>query len=394
MRSLRRSAPRPHFPVGGPVPGEDLVGRDGYLRAAAARLDDGAHIVISGPRRIGKTSIILEALRRLRKRGALVAYVDCLAATDLRSLGEALADAALANVTGLDRTVSAARELAAGARIGRARFDDLAPALELARERSATRAFELALDVPRAVAARSGKRVVVALDEFQAAGRLGPRAFDVMRARFQAQRGVSYAFLGSEEGVLAALFGSRGSAFYRFAQPLELTDPAGPRFGIAPDEWLRYLVRKFAAKRVRLTERDADRILDATGGHPQDTMQLCARLYELAHETARRDVDADLILVAYERAMRELERPFALQWEELGRHKYLQQVAKRIAHGAVLYADDGIVPRAEVLRALDGLRARGLAVRLGRGRYEFVEPMFADHVRRTDERSAAAILVR
>src|SRR5256885_6845093 len=49
------------------------------------------------------------------------------------------------------------------------------------------------------LAKRSGKRVVVVLDEFQAAGRLGPRVFDVMRARFQAHRGVSYAFLGSEQ---------------------------------------------------------------------------------------------------------------------------------------------------------------------------------------------------
>ena len=31
--------------------------------------------------------------------------------------------------------------------------------------------------------------------KFQAAGRLGPRVFDVMRARFQAQRGVAYVLL-------------------------------------------------------------------------------------------------------------------------------------------------------------------------------------------------------
>lgn len=373
------------------MPGEDLVGREAYLRRLVERLHDGTHVLVAGPRRIGKTSIMHEALRRLGRKGALVAYVDCLGATDLRGLGEQLANAALAPLTGTERTLDQARDLAAGRSLGRLRYADLAPLLTLARERSATRAFEIALDVPRLVASRSGRRLVVALDEFQAAGRLAPRAFDVMRAHFQAQRGVAYAFLGSEEGVLEELFSEKGRAFYRFAQPLDLAEPGGDaRFGIAPDDWVRYLIAKYKAKRVRIGEAEVDRILDATGGHPQDTMQVCARLLELARDTGRATVDGDLVAIAYEQSLRELERPFALHWAELGKHKYLQQVAKRIAHAAVLYAPGagGAVPRAEVLRALDALRSRGLVVRVGRGRYEFLEPMFGEYVRRLDEPEA------
>src|SRR2546428_6642402 len=62
-------APPPHFPVGGPVPAADLVGREGYLRRLVERLEDGQHVLVAGPRRIGKTSLVLEALRRLRRRG-------------------------------------------------------------------------------------------------------------------------------------------------------------------------------------------------------------------------------------------------------------------------------------------------------------------------------------
>ena len=53
----------------------------------------------------------------------------------------------------------------------------------------------------------------------------------------------------------------------------------------------------------------------------------------------------------------------------------------------MLYANDGAgaVPRAEVLRALAALQARGLVVRLARGRYEFIEPLFGEYVRRLDE---------
>ncbi|MGH2500101.1 MAG: AAA family ATPase [Candidatus Limnocylindria bacterium] len=397
MRAFARGpAPPPHFPVGGPVGPDDLVGREAYLRRLVARLGDGNNVLLAGPRRIGKTSIVLEALRRLRRKGALTAYVDCLGATDLGGLGERLADAVLENVSGIERTFEQAKAVAAGLRpAARVRFEQLELALELAREKSPQRLFEGALDLPRTLAGRTGKRLVVALDEFQAAGRLGPRVFDVMRARFQAGRGVAYAFLGSEQGILETLFSEKGHAFYRFAQPLDLADAAGHRFGIDPDDWLVYLRAKFAARKIAIGEAEVDRLLDLTGGHPQDTMQLCAALYYLMRDAGLRVVDASAVEVAYEQALRELERPFALHWAELGRGKYLQAVAKRIAHGAVLYAADGAggpVPRPEVLRGLEALRERGLVVRLARGRYEFVEPMFGEYVRRMDERLGAAIV--
>jgi hypothetical protein len=258
--------------------------------------------------------------------------------------------------------------------------------MPIVRETSAQRAFDAALDLPKAIAARTSGRVVVALDEFQAAGRLGPRVFDVMRARFQAQRGVAYAFLGSEEEILEELFGEKGRPLYRFAVAYDLAESGGHRFGIDPADWLSYLRRKFAQKRIAVSETEVDRIVDATGGHPQDTMQLCAALYHLAREEGLRTVSAQVVDIAFEQAMRELERPFALHWTELGEQKYLQTVAKRIARGEVLYATraEGDVPRAEVLRAVTSLRARGLVVRMGRGRYEFLEPMFAEHVRRLD----------
>jgi AAA+ ATPase superfamily predicted ATPase len=393
----RAAAVSPYFPVGGPVAAADLVGRESYLRRLVDRLEDGTHVLVAGPRRIGKTSIILEALRRLRRRGAHTAYVDCLGATDARGLAERLADALLQSVSGVERTFAQARAIAAGMRpTVKVKYEHVELALQLARETNAQRLLEGALDLPAALAKRTGKRVVVVFDEFQAAGRLGPRVYDVMRAHFVAQRGTSFAFLGSEQGILEELFSSKGHAFYRFAVPLDLADAGGHRFGIDPDDWLAYLHAKFAAKRITVDDASVDRLLDATGGHPQDTMQVCAALHYVMRDTGARVVNQDLLEIAYEQAMRELERPFALHWAALGSHKYLQQVAKRIAHRAVLYAPDaegGAVPRPEVLRALDALRSRGLVVRLGRGRYDFVEPMFGEYVRRLDETSLVGAIV-
>jgi hypothetical protein len=355
------------------------------MRRAAERLLDGEHVLIAGPRRIGKTSVILEVLRRLRRKGALTAYVDCLGPTGVRELGERLAGSLLASLEGRD-ALEDARRMAAGMHGGRLRYEHLELVMPVLRETSAQRAFEAALDLPRAVAARAGKRVVVALDEFQAAGRLGPRVFDVMRSRFQTQRGVAYAFLGSEEGILEELFGQKGRALYRFAVALDLAEEGGHRFGIDPGDWLGYLKRKFGQRRISIAEAEVDRILDVTGGHPQDTMQLCAALYHFLRDQGLRSVTSELVDVASEITLRELERPFALHWTDLGEQKYLQAIAKRVARGEPLYAarPEDEVPRAEVLRAVTALRARGLVVRTGRGRYEFLEPMFGEYVRRLD----------
>src|SRR5687767_5778601 len=295
LRPRDRTPAAPYFPVGGPVPAADLVGREAYMRRLVDRLEDGNHVLVAGPRRIGKTSIILEVQRRLRRRGAHTAYVDCLGATDVRGLGERLADAILQNVSGVERSFEHAKAIAAGMQpTVRVKYEHVELALQLARETNAQRFFEGALDLPQALAKRSGNRVVVVLDEFQAAGRLGPRVFDVMRARFQAHRGVSYAFLGSEQGILEELFSAKGHAFYRFAVPLDLTDAGGHRFGIDPDDWLEYLKAKFAAKKLTIDDASIDRLLDATGGHPQDTMQVCAALYYLIRDAGARTVSSDL----------------------------------------------------------------------------------------------------
>src|SRR2546427_12907688 len=97
LRPRERTLATPYFPVGGPVPAADLVGRETYLRRLTERLEDGQHVLISGPPRIGKTSIIIEALRRLRRHGAYTPDVDWLGATHIPGVGGRLAARVLRN---------------------------------------------------------------------------------------------------------------------------------------------------------------------------------------------------------------------------------------------------------------------------------------------------------
>ncbi|HHX95128.1 MAG TPA: ATP-binding protein, partial [Clostridia bacterium] len=49
--------PTKFFPLGGPVPGEDIVGRDDLLMSLEMRLSEGQSVMLASPRRTGKTSI-------------------------------------------------------------------------------------------------------------------------------------------------------------------------------------------------------------------------------------------------------------------------------------------------------------------------------------------------
>ena len=52
--------------IGQPVEGEDLYGRDYELDRLWEHLENGEHILMLAPRRVGKTSLMLELLRAPR----------------------------------------------------------------------------------------------------------------------------------------------------------------------------------------------------------------------------------------------------------------------------------------------------------------------------------------
>lgn len=91
-----------------------------------------------------------------------------------------------------------------------------------------------ALDLSRQIAARTGRKFIVCLDEFQDITRLEANILKQMRSVITRQEEVVYLFLGSQESLLRNLFVKRNEPFYRFAA--EWTLPPVPAA-----DWEEYL---------------------------------------------------------------------------------------------------------------------------------------------------------
>ena len=150
------------FPLGGPVSEKDIVDREDFLVSLGTRLLEGQSIMLAGPRRIGKTSLALEVLRRLKTKESYVAFVDLFRYNTKKELSLAIIDACLENRSGINKTTAALKDglkkITGGAKLT-AKVQDLEVAFGLPSEsRSDDELFNYALQLPEILAKRDKKR--------------------------------------------------------------------------------------------------------------------------------------------------------------------------------------------------------------------------------------------
>ena len=270
MRSVETSP----FVFDGPAPPADVVGRDEELAGLWDRAMHGRFVVLSAPRRYGKTSVI-HRLRHDATTGddLAVVLVDLYGTQTLGDVAarigrayRALPDAGFG--AALRRLARRLPHLAA--QLG---FGPVTARIEAARRHDEERpVLDDLLALPWEAAGVTGQRVLVVLDEFQAVARIAD-APAIIRASIQHQRDrVSYLFAGSERSLLDTIFSERAAPLYGQAEQVRLGPLASEALGDLIDS-------KFAA-----TGRHADDalapLLALSDGHPQRAMLLAHHLWE------------------------------------------------------------------------------------------------------------------
>lgn len=369
MASIERT-----FPTGGPVGTEDLVGRDAILGELFVRtFDHGNSVVISGPRQTGKTSVIDELLRRIRKAGGWGIYVDCSRTTgDEVELAELIARATYDDASGSRGAFARLREFISGAPKPALYQSDLDLALMFhgSSPPSASVRLERALGLADELAAGKPKRCVVVYDEFQVLRKVSPTIFDRIRAVLQHRMThTAYVFMGSEVGLLDELFRDPANMPFGLAVPLNLGEPV-------PDDWERYIEGRFRKLGVALRPGDASDLVEFTGCHPRDLMEACEHLLTIRSLSPAAD---GAVRLAEEKTLNSLRVKFDELWRRLEEPSGTQVTAARMARGQPIYGRGR--PRTSVRRTVEKLEREGVVHRAAKGSYAFTEPLFGRYVR-------------
>src|SRR5262245_18499637 len=100
------------FRFGDVAMGEHFTDRKSEIAELVRDLRSGQSVLVISARRYGKTSLITAVLKRVRKQGVLVAYVDLLRTTTKERFANQLAAALHAGLTpAVERAVHRAGEL-------------------------------------------------------------------------------------------------------------------------------------------------------------------------------------------------------------------------------------------------------------------------------------------
>ena len=245
------------FKYGIRVSGSSFFDRAKVKRAMLNTLDGGSNIVLYGPRRYGKSSLVGELLNDLRRRGTACAELNLM---DIASLDDFIAKFARAVYREL-APVSGALNQVAGL------FKRITPTVGIDNEgkpelkftitsaKAGIEALRDVLELPAKLCTKN-KRMVIALDEFQEVSELGlgPQFERTMRSIVERQANVSYVFLGSKAHLIERMFSAKSRPFYNSAQKFLLTRPPS-------EESAAFLIDRFKSSGISLAKPLADEMV-------------------------------------------------------------------------------------------------------------------------------------
>ena len=254
------------------------------------------NVVIYGPRRYGKSSLVAELANLLEKDGFVCISFDMVKMPTLNLFAEAYA-------TKIYRRLAPVRS---GVRQVAGFFKNLRPSLTIGADGDASFAFDSVasgigpeelselLDLPQRLS--GGKRVLIVMDEFQEVEALLPNCgFErVMRSVIQTHRNVSYVFLGSRYHLLRRMFTDHGRPFYKSALTMLLDKPP-------IEESEAFVVSRFESAGLAISQEAARHLVAKIANIPYYIQQLGFEVFRLVDEAGHREATIMDVDEAYER---------------------------------------------------------------------------------------------
>lgn len=312
------------FPFDHPLAPDDVIDREPEAQRLVELADAGHNTVLYAPRRFGKTSLLGMVLDRAARELDMVPVL-----IDLSDVVSA-ADLAIRLRNGyrpLRGPVGRTAEQLLAALGLEVRAGPVVVRMPEVRARDPLETIHGLLDLPVKLHERGGRRVLVALDEFQAL--LALTGMDgVVRSHIQHHGdAASYIFSGSEPSLLRELFEDRARPLYGQAEQIRLNRL--PRQPTAD-----YIAERFADTGREIGSALGG-LLDIAAGHPQRAMLLAHRIWERVEPGAT--ADTTTLEVALEDTLRGLDAELRQLWQALSANE--RRVVVALAGGLSPYSE-------------------------------------------------------
>ncbi len=304
------------FVYGEVVPLAAFADRVEEIDRLVADLANAQKVFLISPRRYGKSSLIRRALVALQRRGHVTIETTVASYSSYLAFLEGYARAIASEQGPWERARAWLHDALASVRPevrvepdgAGGRLSVAFPAASSARdvERIAPDVFAL----PGKLARARRRKVVVALDEFQAiAGFDGGTVEHALRAAIQTQRDVGYVFAGSEPSLMERMLGPR-RPFYK----------AGPviRLGRIPaEEFAAFLETRFSRSGVRPEAGVGTAIVELAGNMPYDVQRLAHEAWDDATAEGRRRITQDDLHRTLKRLLAQSDTVLEEIWQRL-----------------------------------------------------------------------------
>ena len=266
------------FNVGKPVYGEEFIDRKKELKLLKHYIREGQNTIIKAPRRYGKSSLIKESFRQVKKPSI---YLDIKKYPDIKMFSYSLIEKSyeLVKIKNFFRKI---KESVVGflehieKEVEIPVYEDIKVTLKyLEKEKSDVELLEHALSIPEKIGKHLNKDVIIALDEFQDIVEISDMGYDILnviRAILQHQEKTTYIFAGSQESLMTKIFQDKNSPFFHFGRIIELE-------GLEIKDLTEYAIRKFKEKGLTIPKRSLMEVMSLLKGQPYYCMKVLQNLY-------------------------------------------------------------------------------------------------------------------
>lgn len=256
------------FKFGTVVEEEFFTDRQEELQYICRVMDSENHLALISPRRFGKSSLVLKAVKQLKRPYILLNMQSITSTKDLanRILESILKLYPIKNLKVLMRNFRIVPTISTNPLT-----DGLEVSFQPVNKENSDMVLEDVMQLVNKVSTEK-KKIIVIFDEFQEIKEIEKGLDKKLRAILQLQDKVNFIFLGSQESMMEEIFNSKKSPFYHFGIIMQLKR-------IPEDEFFQFLNERFS-KITDQSESISHEILQVTHCHPYYTQQLAFQLWD------------------------------------------------------------------------------------------------------------------